>query len=238
MTRRATPKQRQPRSDGGRLLTLEQQEIEAFLGELFDSETMGFRCNMRPVVCFRSFSKVQMIHPLGPPRTITLVTTHGAERTPVSKPEVLFEGHMYSTDDANIAAGLILHDGFETREGWKIEAEACIPDPALAATYQKVEPEVRRKIALDLLRGKSPTEIVQNLTDEELKPAAGPSDSDGRPLTYSEVCQYPACGKVCAFEGENAYTKVREMMALHNLTTHRNATIPDPLAGRRAATAS
>ncbi len=164
-------------------------------------------------ISFRSRFAEQMMWPLGGSVTRLVTELGGNQRTVVdAKPEVKFAGHMYATENREIALAMVSNEGFfEKSCGYHVNAE-CLPPP-LAGKYQELAIENRRRVCVALIGGKNGTEALATI-DQKLQHVI---EAENAPVTSTAlICPVPGCGREVSGKSKGA----KAALILHVRTQH------------------
>lgn len=152
-------------------------------------------------------------HPLGP--TTQHVVGEGAFARVVMdyKPEVQFQGHIFKTDDPEVAMAMIEDKvNFEKPWGFHVNDE-CLPEE-LAGKLTEYAIENRRIIMRALIAGKTAAEAMNEIIPE-LQEQRESQDQQGKPKREL-MCPIVDCGKVVPEGAKNA----RAALVAHVRTQH------------------
>lgn len=130
-------------------------------------------------------------YPLGAPRSVVVGSEGNSTTQFIPKPQVTFSQNRYSTDNYDIAVGLISDKtNFAKPFGWYLEV-GCLPED-IREIYNECSVEGKRKIALACIDGATAEKALELLDDADMERAerVSTSMSDANQIT----CPAPGCG--------------------------------------------
>lgn len=151
--------------------------------------------------------------PLGPPERTVVGSGVHARIHVKSRPKISFKGHLFTTQDPEIAMAMIEHkSNFERPWGFGVNEE-CLPDE-LQSKFIEYARENRRIIMRALVAGHSAKEAMQMIIPE-LQEQLVTEDKKGQPKREL-MCPVLGCGKIVPEGAKNA----RAALIAHVRTQH------------------
>lgn len=150
------------------------------------------------------------IWPSGSTRTMMV------DNQPVHRPEpyVEFNDHKFATTDKYTVRGLVMESSFLDPQGYFLDV-LCLPKE-LRAPWGRFPSDVKRKVCLALIDGRTAAEILASLSPEVAAIPAPAEVVPAEPPVYE--CPVPGCG--IRVEGEPDEAKARYALFEHQRLVH------------------